>query len=439
MELLDGAEFDGQYETLSMYPRRWFVFNRAPEVGLDKRDDGNYLVLGHEAKPFTNVAHTQNTRSVGRALDGIYNDQTNRGWLEVLDWVWLMDDNQLRRAMQELAGESRASSFLMPVRSPWRLVFDRMDANDVVRYQRDLELRELDCRQPDCNEFYLGHSERTRRVRNGVWASPFYDYMNVKDDGNVSAATNSRIGFITGYDRALSHRSSVGGVFAYSNPEMKQRHARVKADDYLFGAHYNTLFQNRYELKLWGSYGTQVYRMNRHIALPNADGRLRANYTGNTAAVSSQISMPVRWREYFFRPLAALDVNYVQQNRATERGYEAIRLHYHCSDWIQVLGRVGVQADYTFRRWDFNSTLSYSCLFAGGSAPTVRNRFVTDENRRTFKIDGNDLGCSFVTFGLGARRWLNESNTRMLFLQYSGEYGRHSNTQTAMLGCQFVF
>jgi outer membrane autotransporter protein len=312
-----------------------------------------------------------------------------------------------------------------------------MDANDVVRYQRALVLREQERRQPNCNGYYLGHSARTRSVRNSVWAAPFYDFLRANNDGNVSAATHSRIGFVTGYDRALSSRSSVGAVFAYSNPEMKQLHARVKADDYLFGVHYNTLLQNRYELKLWGSYGTQAYRMNRTIALPHADGRLRANYTGNTAAVSSQISMPVKWRDHVFRPFAALDVNYVQQNRATERGYDEIRLHYHCADWAQVLGRVGIKADYTYRRWDFSSTLSYSGLFAGSSAPTVRNQFVTDGP--AFKIDGNDLGCSFGTFGLGARRWLNESRTRMLFLQYSGEYGRSSNAQTAMLGCQFVF
>jgi len=274
-------------------------------------------------------------------------------------------------------------------------------------------------------------------MSNGLWASPFYDFLRANDDGNVSAATNSRIGFITGYDRALSNRSSLGLVFLYSHPELTQQHSRVTADEYLVGVHYNTLLQDRFELKLWGSYGVQSYSMKRNIAIPNNFGQLTSSYTGNTAALSSQIAMPIKWREFIFRPHAALDLNYVQQNGATENGYDAIRLHYHSSDWVQLLGRVGMKAEYTYERWDLSSTLGYSRLLAGGSAPTVKNQFVTDGP--AFEIDGNDLGSNFFTFGLGARRWLNEKNTRNLFIHYNSEYSKKANVQTAMIGCQFVF
>ena len=428
-----------QYDSMHLYPNRWFEWDgtsggRAsdPNDYLIRGADGMRLHLRHNETPFTDAAITKNTRSVGRVLEGIYNEQTNKEWLTVLDWMWLMDDRQFRRAMQELAGETRASSFFMPTRSPWRLVFDRMDTNDLARY-REMQQRRL---PRDCG-VYLGHSMRTTSKKNGLWASSFYDFRRANDDGNVSAASNSRIGVITGYDRALSNRSSLGFVFLYSHPELTQRASRVTADEYLVGLHYNAFLQNRYELKLWGSYGIQSYSMKRNISLPNEFGQLTSSYKGNTAALSSQIAMPLQWNGYVFRPLAALDVNYVQQNGATESGYNAIRLHYHSSDWVQVLGRVGVQTEYTYQRWDLNSALSFSTLFAGGAAPTVRNRFVTDGP--AFKIDGNDLGSHFVALGLGARRWLNEENTRMLFLQYNGEYSRKSNAQTAMIGCQFMF
>ena len=440
MELLDGATFDGQYKSLSIYPNRWFVFSDDPEVSLDQRPTGNYLMIGHEATPFTNVANSNNTRSVAGVLEDIYNAQTNREWLAVLDWLWTMDDDTFRRAMQQLAGETRASSFFMPTRSPWRLVFDRMDANEVAQFRHQQQQRELQRQQPDCRSActFRGSSARTStRAQNGVWASPFYDYLRARDDGNVSAASNSRIGFIAGYDRALTNRSSLGAVFLYSHPRMTQEYSRVTADEYLVGVHYNTLFQDRFELRFWGSYGAQVYNMKRNIPLRHADGRLQSKYTGNTVALSSQIALPLQWRDFIFRPHAGLDLNYVQQNGTLERGFDAIRLHYYSADWTQLFGRVGMKTEYSHKRWDLSGTLGYSFMFAGDTMPTVRNRFYTDGP--AFDIEGNDLGRHFVSLGLGARRWLNDKNTRMLFLQYSGEYGRNSNVQTAMLGCQFMF
>jgi len=445
MELHYGAVENGQFdsERVHIIPSRWFS-NHEIEWDDSTVDffgpvEGIHLRMDRHTTPFTDAANTFNTRSVGGALEHIYNEQTNRGWLTVLNWVWLMDDDEFRKAMQQLAGETRASSFLMPVRSPWRLVFDRMTTNEVVRFQRERERQQRN-QWDHCGSTctFRGHSARTSTgAKNGLWAAPYYDFLRARDDGNVSTATHSRIGFITGYDRALSNRSSLGVVFSYSNPELRQVYSRVKADDYMVGLHFNTLLQNRYELKLWGSYGTQAYRMNRNIPLPHTDGRLRTSYTGNTAAFSSQIAMPLQWRSFTFRPHAALDLNYVQQNSATENGYEQVRMHYYSASWTQLLGRIGVRADYNFRRWDVSSTLGYSFMFAGDTAPMVRNQFVTDGP--AFDIKGNDLGRHFFSHGIGARRWLNDQNTRMLFIQYSGEYGRNSNAQTAMIGCQFVF
>ena len=441
-ETIPGSSINFNSAQIDIIPSRWFgtpriEFDNTGDVFLPGSISGQHLRVDRHTTPFTDAANSFNTRSVGTVLEYIYNKQTNRGWLEVLNWLWLMDDDEFRKAMQQLSGETRASSFLMPVRSPWRLVFDRMTATEVANFQREAQQRDLRQRQQCCGTF-RGHSARTSSsVRNGIWASPYYDFLRASNDSNVNAATHSRIGFITGYDRALSNRSSLGVVFSYSNPEMRQLYSRVKADDYMVGVHFNTLLQNRFELKLWGSYGTQAYRMNRYIPLPHEDGRLHSNFSGNTVALSSQVAMPLRWRDFLFRPHAALDFNYVQQNSATERGYEEIRLHYYSSDWAQFLGRIGVRSDHTFRRWDLSNTLGYSFMFAGDTAPIVRNQFMTDGP--AFNIKGSDLGRHFISHGIGARRWLNDQNTRMFFIQYSGEYGRNSNAQTAMIGCQFVF
>ena len=417
---------NGQYERVHVIPKRWFE-----EPELVKTADGVHLVIDRNKTPFTDAANSSNLHGVGGALNDIYNEQTSKEWLEVLDWLWLMDDDEFRSSMRLLAGESRASSFLMPLRSPWKFVFDRPELGSLNRSRYD--------RTAECGVTYSGPFKKN--TANGLWATPFYDYLRVSDDGNASASTNSRVGFMTGYDRALTHRSSLGFVFAYSHPELKLSHCRVSADDYLFGLHYNTTIRDRFELKLWGSYGTQSYRMDRNLPIPGKDGYLRSEFTGNTVALSSQIAMPVKWRKVVLRPLAALDLSIVQQNSDSENPndsfQEAIALRYKNSDWTQLFGRIGVKADYSTRRWDFNASVALSYLFAGDEAPEVKNQFLIGGS--SFKVQGSNRGRTFFNVGLGGQRWLNAQKTRMLFAQYNGEYGDDTNAQTAALGLQFVF
>ena len=418
---LSGGAITGQYENMTVTPSRWF---RNPTLELNGGD--NHFKAERNETPFTDVANSKNLRGVGNSLNDIYNAQDNVEWLNVLDWVWLMNDNELRGAMRQLAGETRANSFLMPLRSPWKFVFDRTDLGEIGRNQQE--------QQRDCGVF---RSHLTKTVKNDLWAAPFYDYFHASFDDNASATTNSQLGVLVGYDKALSSKSTLGFLFAYSDSDLKQLYSRVSADDFLFGLHYNTLLQQRYELKLWGSYGTQAYRLRRELPLPEQDGRTTARYSGNTVALSSQIAMPLKWRTTVLRPFAALDLNVVQQNSATEQGYEAIALRYNDACWTQLSGRVGVRTDYVWRRWESHASLSYALMFAGNEAPTVKNQFIA--GGQSFKIQGTDLGRHFVNFGLGGHRWLDHQKTRMLFVQYNGEYGKNSNEQTVSLGYQHAF
>jgi len=412
---------------------RWFKSERLFPRMDEERGIMVYDVdMYRNYTPFSDTANSNNTRSVSKPLEQIYNRQGNEGWLEVLDWVWLMNDKELINALRQLSGETRASSFLMPVRSPWKFAFDRQDVNDLVRFPR--LKKDPKCSDTEPEVFY---KTSARVVKNDLWITSFYDYLHADDDGNVSEMTNSRAGLLFGYDRALSSRSALGFVFSYSRPQMSQLYSRVTADDFLFGLHYKTFIQKKYEVKLWGSYGFQTYDMRRNFPFPKGHEQVTSSYTGNTVALSSQIAMPLQWKEVIFRPLAALDLNFVQQNGTTEAGYNEVILHLRRSDWTQLHGRLGIKADYSHKRWDFNGTAGYSYLIAGSAAPSVWNRFVTEGD--AFQIEGNNLGRHFFNMGLGAHRWLNDKESQMLFLQYNGEYGKNSNTQSAMLGYQIMF
>ena len=428
-----GGTITGQYD-LNIYPNRWFE-----NVHFDTTSgDGNHLIMDRNATPFTNAANNANTRGVGGALDAIYNEQIDAPWLEVLNWVWLMNDDELRTAMRQLSGETRAASFHMPIKSPWKFAFDRVSWT-----------------KGGHNAIYFGQQNisNTRTSTNSLWANAFYDGVNMYKDSNVTSSEIHRASFMAGYDRALSYKSSIGVLFSHSQPRLQQGPACVEADDWLFGLHYANRFYEQYEVKLWAGYGTQQYRLRRSVPIPGVDQNLASNYTGNSVTASAMVASPYNWSNGVFRPFAALDLTYIQQNDTVEKGFQPIALRYESSDWTQFFGRIGVKTDFGWERWNLSTSLAYARLLAGHEAPQVSNDFYYVKREESFKVHGNNLGGNFLEFGLGAqiytcrdggtpstsKYWERVKRDSMVFLQYNGSYGLRSNTQTASIGYQLAF
>ena len=427
-----GGTITGQYE-LNMFPTRWFK-----NVDFDTHNDGNHLIMDRNQTPFTDAANNYNTRGVGGALNAIYNEQSHKGWLDVLDWMWLMNGDELRAAMRQLSGETRAASFHMPIKSPWKFAFDRVSWT-----------------KGGHNAIYFGQQNvgNTRTSTNNLWANAFYNGVNMYGDNNADSSEIHRASFMTGYDRVLSRKSSVGFLFSHSQPRLQQGPARVEADDWLFGLHYADRLYEQYELKLWAGYGTQQYRLNRSVPIPVEDHDVISNYTGNSVTASAMVASPYNCSNGVIRPFAALDLTYIQQNGTVEKGFEPIALRYRTSDWTQFFGRAGMKADFGWERWNLSTSLAFARLLAGHEAPQVSNDFYYVKPEESFKIRGNNLGGNFIELGLGAqiytyrdggnpstsKYWERVKRDSMLFLQYSGSYGVRSNTQTASIGYQFAF
>jgi uncharacterized protein with beta-barrel porin domain len=393
--------------------------------------------------PFKSSGVSHNERSVGVALDWIYdrehglyvndpllynsttspNGQEGTDWFPVLDWLWGMGDDEFRRAMRQLSGETRAASFYMPLRSPWRFAFDRVNWR-----KRD-------------NHVYFGQQNILAPyvAKQDIWVTPYYDYMHMGDDGNTSSAYTTRVSFMAGYDRALSKYAAAGFIFGYSQPKLEQVYSRVIADDYLFGLHYNTRIANDFELKLWSSYGIQHYRLNRNVPIGNGED-IYARYKGNSVTASAQVAKPYSFWKGVIRPLAALDFSYVKQNEAEENGYIPIALRYASSDWSQLFGRIGVRGDFGWKRISLTSSLSYSYQIAGQVTPEASNQFIYGgPNSPEFDIKGPNLSRTFINVGLGSQIYLNRLKSRMFFVQYNGNYGKRTNAQNASIGYQMTF
>ncbi|MDR1382674.1 MAG: hypothetical protein LBJ67_16195, partial [Planctomycetaceae bacterium] len=67
------------------------------------------------------------------------------------------------------------------------------------------------------------------------------------------------------------------------------------------------------------------------------------------------------------------------------------------------------------------------------------NRFAIEPSSPSFEVRGHDLSRTFVNVGLGTQIYLNRMQSRMLFLQYDGMYGKNTNAQNASLGYQMTF
>jgi hypothetical protein len=429
----------GQYERLHLYPYRWFT---DPDFEIENSvtsSSGTYNYNQFVAKrcttPFTDVARNFNQRGVGGALNNIYNAQNNDKWLPILDWVWCMNDDQLREAERLLSGEIKASSFYMPIRSPWRFGFDRVNWSN------------------NGHKVYFGpqNAEKPQFTTNTVWATGYYDYQSIDDDHNSSAIATQRVSLMAGYDRALPayfnvgafSDSAIGALFSYSQPKLDQKGNRVITDDYLVGFHSATRFMSTYEIKSWLGVGTQKYRLHRTIPIPNEDhNSLRSSYKGNSASGSIQVARPIKWYGLTFRPHLALDLNYVKQNHALESYQSEVMkqtaLRYYNSDWTQLFARTGLRLDYSRNCFNIHATLGYSYLTLGQQAPKTTHEFAYAGGGK-FNILGNNPNRSFANVDLGTQLHLNKQKSRLLYLQYNGNYGKYMNAHTASVGYQFMF
>jgi outer membrane autotransporter protein len=277
-----------------------------------------------------------------------------------------------------------------------------------------------------------------KEANNGIWATAYFDTLNAEADGNTSRVTTTRTAFMVGYDRAISSRTAVGALFGYSHPELEQRAASVSADDWLFGIYGGTRILDEYELKFWGGYGHQNYDSTRTVRM-DAVHSLHANYSGNSATASINFARPFNFHNGLLRPFVEADLSYVQQDGANESGWHAIALNYKKSDWTQFFGRIGLRADYGWEKFAFTGSLTYAYQMAGDVEPVSTNQFQIDNAGMTFTVKGNNMGRSFLSFGLGTQVYLNKERSRMLFVQYKGDYGDGANNQMATIGLQMVF
>ncbi|MDR2756969.1 MAG: autotransporter domain-containing protein [Planctomycetaceae bacterium] len=412
-------------------PSRWFE-NVRLEVQNNGQYIGDHLRMERHQSPFNTAGNDSNSKSVGHALDSIYNANNNYSWLHILDWVWLMDDTELRKTLHQLAGEAKASSFYLPLRNQWRYGFERINWSQ------------------SGNHVYFGTQNvaNPKTAKNDLWINTYYDYFHSGDDGNVASTTTDRVSFLAGYDRVLMKtpyfgavsKSAFGVIFGYSQPTLNQTTSRIVADDYLLGAHFHTRLYEKYELKLWGGLGAQQYQLSRNVPVPKVNGDLNSKYTGTSWSGSVQMARPFYYRNLLvLRPLAALDLMVVNQNSATENGeYEQIILQYKRSKWTQLFARAGVRADFTYGKWNLNAALSYSYLLGGDQAPVSTHQFVY-AGGVPFEVQGNNLGRSFLNLNLGTQIPLDCLKTSVLFFQYNGEYSKSSNGQSATIGYQKLF
>jgi hypothetical protein len=435
---VDGNNVNIANATLHLYPYRWFKNEKLTKENVNTK---TYVQLetNRNTTPFTDVAQNFNQYGVGGALNNIFNAQNNYNWLPILDWMWCMNDDELREAERLLSGEIKASSFYMPLRSPWRFGFDRINWSD--------NGHKISLCTPNCSD----SDNQTTNPKRILWANAYYDYQHINNDHNSSNMSTQRVSIMTGYDRILPDSfnigpfsdSSISFLFSYAQPKLDQKGNRIIANDYLAAFHSATRLLSTYELKSWIGIGTQTYRLHRTIPIPNIkQNDLSTNYKGNSLTSSIQIAKPIKWHGLTLRPHLALDLSYIKQYQTQENyNNEIIKqtaLTYYSSDWTQLFTRTGIRLDYNKNYTNFNATLGYSYLLLGEQAPKTTHEF-THAGGGKFNILGNNLSRSFANIELGTKHFLNKNKTKQIYIQYNGNYSKYMNAHTTSIGYQKIF
>ncbi|MDR1958803.1 MAG: autotransporter domain-containing protein [Planctomycetaceae bacterium] len=377
------------------------------------------VTLTPYSDPHGRIAETFNEWNTGTALDSVYRSNDSR-WSGFFKEVMGMSDAQARALYHELSGEIYADALMsMPSVGISKTAFDRVTWDS------------------EYGHVLFGPQYRLVAKSNNrsVWAEFLYDHHQVDSDTNAAGYSLKRYGVFGGVDQTLNGgKTAVGVIFGYSSPELKRGRDKSEADDYMAGIYGASRIFNALELKLWGGIGKQYYDTSR-----NAYGRhLTSSHQGTNVTASAEVAMPLYTNTLLvLKPVVGYDYQHMKTGEFHETGDPLIALNGGKTSIDRQIGRIGLTGELGESYVHLFGGAHYRYLLGGDSYAVVTNRFVGGGN--AFQITGVDLGTSFVTCQLGMQITLNPERTRMIFSDYSVDFGKRSTLQTGSIGFQQTY
>ncbi|MGL4595144.1 MAG: autotransporter outer membrane beta-barrel domain-containing protein, partial [Thermoguttaceae bacterium] len=436
------------------------------------------LYVNMNVAGFGGVGNTVNTTAVGQNLDGVRTtDLTkNQPLAKLLADIWaagsnITDDNvkqqrlqTIRGLYQQMSGDTIANSVLLGLNQPWRNSFDRLNLDAQMVYMPGPCVPpqpQYSQQPPQYSQYpqpqYRGQAGGILNMRN-IWFTPTAQAVDIRSDDNARGAKIDRAGFQIGFDKRVAQNTSVGFMLGYSNPTMRSGDDRVTATDAQFGVYAGTMVGSYVEMKGFMGFGSQTYKSNRTVFLPNdliipdstwptgmrpIGGTTRTltaygNSGGNTFNFSFEVSRPMFLGFSILRPSIGLDSEHSFRYSFDETG-DAIAMRFGRSGVSRTRARFGLSLETcTLDRAIITGRLGYSTLLGGQDYVKQTGQFINVYAPEQ-TVHSVAVGTSYFDAGVGTRIFLNPYKTLALVGNYDASIADRWVEHQAEVGFSYVF
>ncbi len=304
-----------------------------------------------------------------------------------------------------------AMSIVMPQRQVHRRAFEQLDKE--LQGGRDQGLNSILPRQNTVRNTVRGqhHGDGSR-----LWAA--MTGRNTEYDSKYHTGSPwelNSFGIQVGYSFLSSNWLSLGVTAGVDFPELKNFRDKVEATDGYMGLYYGQRIRGMWELKGYFGGGTQRFKSYRR----DAKYEYRTKYHGDSFEASLELGRPVLLGRVQVRPHAGFDFAYASQQGSRENILGTEYRTYSDVSLTQVFFRVGLDMQRAHRHADSFLGISYSNMIAGQSLPCTYVYYPVAQSGTTNY--GTDLGRNVITIRGGGNLYLNESRSRSLFLNITGD------------------
>lgn len=416
-------------------------------------EEGKYQEVSVEVKRtdfFTDetrkLGMSHNQQNVGLMLDST---DLSGQWWDALTVLGNLDEPSFGMALDKISGRIKSNSMTMYRETPWRNAMDQISWTPNGRVLMGNQSRYCPSYrgQENCNKAsayrpnYANYCGNQREV----WATPFYSDGSFRDDGNGGRYSIDNTGFMAGISQRLTNTSTVGLIFGYSRPELKQDGDTVEMDDFIFGGQFGMMLTSKVEMKAIVLGGFQSYDMERNLSpslLPELNGptRLTSDFDGNTLLASVEFARPFYFSNCaMLRPLVAFDSENVWQDATSERGNSIYNLKFKKRRDDRTFVRTGLTGEFGGNNFTLTGKAIYSHQLGGQSYSRSEVAFLDAGMTDTVDIRGVDLDRHYMTVGAGGKFYLDPMRRKAFAAGYDATFSEKATQQNVFVSVSYLF
>ncbi|MDR2117704.1 MAG: autotransporter domain-containing protein [Planctomycetaceae bacterium] len=479
LEIVDGSNYSGRTKTfriiqgsadsefaeLTMAESLFFKLN---QTGRD--EENGLLVEIIKSADLIDYVNSSNQKVLGELIDRLLNDGNfNEAQQAVFNALLRSrNDSEYQHNLDNLSGATRENALLFAFSSPWRIPMENIGFHRLPLVLENNRTNRTGLNQTEPNPANSDYNHQTlrgqkffkkpnwqlpqqylpkqsslkrylpkQRISHDFWADIYYNYTKLNADGNASGGNGNRGGFFAGVSLPVPLRESLWGIsLGYSAGRYEQSLDKVNLGDFQIGFYGGmNLFERNLQVRGYIGYGLQSYAMDRNVQIiPYEPFRVSGKTDGDSISMAFYFVRPVDISESFLvKPLLGFDLERLTQDGFTENGFAGGILTYDKTSLMRTFFRLGITADYVFRRIELTGRFMYGLKITGENTANSNHHFQYPANV-VFRTDSVNLGSNLFDLGFGGNISLNQIKTTLFFLDYNTTLGKNSNSHTASLG-----